>query len=285
MSRSIRRLAAGTLSLLAVLAGTAVVAAPAQAAGITGRVLVQSVTASSNTPAKTQKVTCPTGKVIISGGAYVDGPHTIRVDLLRPDPYGKYFEAGAHTTWGRPTWRLYVFGVCANPPAGLTYVTALPSAGNATSKYAFASCPAGKRAIGGGARAAQESGRNVVLDWVHPDGTLLGWAAHTMSAQGGEPDPWTTEAYAVCADPVGAQLEAAYTNPASPPATSVIVSCDSQQLLAAGGSVYYQSQATLGQAGLTGVYSNDLTWSVVFAGEDGTGNPETWTAHAYAICL
>lgn len=235
MSLSLRRLAAGTVSLLAVLAGAVAVAAPAQAATITGRQLVQAVSASSDTPTRTQKVYCPTGKVIISGGAYVDGHHTIRIDMLRPDSYGNFFEAGAHATYGRSTWRLYVYGICANPPAGLTYVTALPSASNAISQYAFAYCPSGKKVIGGGARVSPQAGRNVVLDWSHPEGGLLGWAAHSVVGQGGESDPWTTEAYAVCASPVGAHYEYDYTNPASPSASSVFTACDSGQLLAAGG--------------------------------------------------
>ena len=237
MSLSVRRLAAGTVSVLAVLAGTVAVALPAQAATLTGRQLVQSVTAPSTTPTKTQKVFCPAGKVIISGGAYVDGPHTIRIDLLRPDPYGKYFEAGAHTTWGRPSWRLYVYGVCANPPAGLTYVVTQSNPSNGNQRYAAAYCPKGMQVLGGGGRAATESGRNVVLDWVQP-GWPNAFVALTHAAEGGEPDPWTTEAYAVCAQPVGAVLKSASTGTASPSATSVFVSCATNQLVAAGGALF-----------------------------------------------
>lgn len=284
MSRSVQRFAAGTLSLLAVLAGATAVAAPAQAATLTGRQLVQSVTATSNTPAKTHKVFCPAGKVIISGGAYVDGPHTIRIHLLRPDSYGNFFEAGAHTTWGRPSWRLYVYGVCANPPSGLTYVVTPSKPANGDQRYALAYCPPGKRVLGFGGRAATEPGRNVVLDWVFPDGGLTAAIAQTHAAEGGEPNPWTTEAYAVCADPVGAHSEVAWTASGSPSATSVFVSCGTNQLVAAGGALFTESAGN-GQVGLTAVYSNDLTHSVVFAGEDGTGNPHSWSAHAYAICL
>ena len=285
MSLSLRRLAAGTVSLLAVLAGAVAVAAPAQAATITGRQLVQSVTASTQTPTKTHKVTCPAGKVIISGGAYADGPHTIRISMMRPNSYLNAFEATAHTTTGRPVWRLYVYGVCANPPSGLTYVTAGPSAGNANSQYAFAYCPGNKRAIGGGAWAAKESGRNVVLNWNQPEGGLLGWAAQSVAAQGGEPDPWTVEAYAVCADPVGATYEYEYTDVnASPSATSVFVSCDTNQLLAAGGAVFFKP-ASMGQSGFFGIYSDNLTHAVTFAGEDADGNSQPWYAFAHAICL
>jgi hypothetical protein len=283
MSRSIRRLAAGTLSLLAVLAGAVAVAAPAQAASLTGRQLVQSATANTQTSSKTHKVYCPAGKVIISGGAYVDGPHTIRINMLRPDSYGNYFEAAAHTTWGRPTWRLYVYGICADRPSGLTYVTASSAPNSTDQRYAAAYCPKGLQVLGGGGRAAIETGRNVVLDWVLP-GWPNSFVAQTHAAEGGEPDPWTTEAYAVCAQPVGAVLETASTGFASPSATSVFVSCDTNQLVAAGGALF-SSAPTTGQIGLFGVYSNDLTHSVVFAGEDGTGTAGTWRAGAYAICL
>lgn len=283
MSLSVRRLAAGTVSLLAVLAGTAAVAAPAQAATLTGRQLVQSVSAYTQTGSKVQKVNCPAGKVIISGGAYVDGPHTIRIDMLRPDSYGNYFEASAHVTWGRPTWRLYVYGVCADRPAGLTYVTATSAPNAGTHRYAAAYCPQGLRVLGGGGRAAIETGRNVVMDWVQP-GWPNAFSVLTHAAEGGEADPWTTEAYAVCAQPVGAVLKSAYTATASPSATSVFVSCASNQLVAAGAALY-SSPPTTGQVGLFGVYSNDLTSAVVFAGEDGTGTGGVWSASAFAICL
>lgn len=283
MSLSVRRLAAATVSVLAVLAGTVAVAAPAQGAGITGRELVQSVTANTQTGSKVHKVSCPAGKVIISGGAYVDGPHTIRITMLRPDSYGHYFEAAAHTTWGRPTWRLYVYGICADRPSGLTYVTASSAPNNTDQRYAAAYCPQGLRVLGGGGRAAIEAGRNVVLDWVQP-GWPNSFVAQTHAAEGGEVDPWTTEAYAVCAHPVGAVLKPAFTATASPSATSVFVSCNSNQLVAAGGALY-ASAPTTGQVGLFGVYSNDLTSAVVFAGEDHNGTAGKWSAGAFAICL
>lgn len=111
MSLSVRRLTAAAVTLLAALAGTAVLASPAHAAGLSGKERVTSATAKSTAPHKTHQVYCPTGKVAVSGGAYVDGPGTVRLDLLRPA--GAYFEAGATSTTGRPSWALHAYAICA----------------------------------------------------------------------------------------------------------------------------------------------------------------------------
>lgn len=265
---------------------TVVTAAPAHAvAGITGKVLVPSVSAYNSTTTKAHQATCPTGKVVISGGAFVEGPTTVRLVTTRPIPTARAWQAEAINFAGRAPWSLHVYAVCADQPPGLAYITSSSVPVSPGVRYATARCPDGRQAIGLGGRAALEPGRNVGLSYVTPAGAVTSAFAFSAEAQGGEPDPWTTVAYLVCAFPVGATI-VQEVGPSSSTAGQVLsVSCAPGTLLAAGGAVQAGSQVDHGQLGLLALYPDgSLTTSVVLANEDVDGYPKNWNLRAFALC-
>lgn len=284
MSLPTRRLVAAGLCVAAGLAGTALLAPSAQAVpGLTGKQVVSAASAADSTPTKTVQAKCPAGKAVISGGALVDGPAQVKLTELRPVQTGNLFSATARNTWGRASWRLFAYAVCADPPAGLAYVAgdSVPNAG--PQRIAVAACPAGKQVLGVGARAAVEAGRNVTLHVVFPPAQTA-WASST-EAQGGEPDPWTTRAYAVCADPVGA-TKVEVVGPLAPgDVQSSFASCAPGKLAAIGGIMFADVAANSGQIGLAGIYPDaTLTSGQVIGTEDHDGYAGSWSVSAYAIC-
>ena len=140
MSRTAAGLAA--LAALAALAGTVLLAPAAHAAPVlTGKQRVTAASAVTVSASKVVKAYCPTGKVVIGGGAYVEGPEHVKLSMLRPVQDGHYLEAEARNPWGREPWSLVTLALCADPPPGLTYTSAdsTPQAG--VVRTAAAACP------------------------------------------------------------------------------------------------------------------------------------------------
>lgn len=286
MSLPTRRLVAAGLCLAAGLAGTALLAPPAQAGpGLTGKQLVSAASANTSTPQKTQKAYCPAGKVVISGGAFISGPLHIKITMTRPQPTGNYWEAAATNPWGRASWSLSTYAVCAARPAGLVYVTedSVPDA--SSFRAAVAACPNGKQVLGVGARAAAEPGRNVTLNYVFAAGGGTTAFAGSNAAQGGEPDNWTTRAYAVCASPLGATYTSDNSPTGSASGRTAVTSCAPGRLAAAGGTIQSVAPAGNGEISFTSIYPDGtLTQGVARANEDHDGYGGNWTLGAWAIC-
>lgn len=287
MSLPIRRLLGAGLCLAAGLAGTALLAAPAQAApGLTGKQLVSASSAYTNAPHKTQKASCPAGKVVISGGAFVQGPLHVKINMLRPVETGNFYEAAANNPWGRSPWSLHTYAICADRPAGLQYLSA-DSVQNVGVKHSVSlPCPAGKQLIGLGGRAAAEPNRNVTLDYVVPiGGNGAGAFAGSVAAQGGEPLNWTATVYAVCANNLGATVEMDSSPTNSDGSRSMSSTCLPGKLAAVGGAVNSTVPGGNGQVGFGSIYPDaSLSEGVAIAHEDHDGYPGAWSLNSYAIC-
>lgn len=276
MSLTIRRVATAALCLAA---GTVVLAPPAHAApGVTGKVTVSGSSAYGDEPVKSAKAYCPAGKVVISGGGWAQGASYAELTLLRPVTSGNYFEASARSYSGRPLWKLFAYAVCANPPPGLAYLSWNSTTAPGADRTAKASCPAGRRVIGLGARVAAEPGRNVALATMMPLNGISAFVRTTMR-EGGEPDDWTTTAYVVCAS-VSTTVVTATSPVDSVTLKLVSVDCTPGWLAAIGGVI-----PANGQVSFEWVYPQDeLDGGWVRAREDQTGYNPTWSVQAYAIC-
>lgn len=286
MSLTIRRLATAGLCLAAGLVGTVLLTpAAAQAApGLTGKQFVSSASPST-TLAKTWDAKCPAGKVIISGGAYVDGPITIKLTEMRPVVTGNLFRASARNTYGRVSaWKLHVYAICANEPAGYSFLSANSTPSAQPQRSASIPCPQGKQALGVGGLAAQEANRNVTLDWVLPVSTV-GASSGSVAAQGGEPLDWTSTTYVICADNLGATASGANGTPNSVSTKIGNASCADGKLAAIGGGIKSSVSFTEGQIFLYGVYPDaTMTSGTVIANEDHDGYAGTWWLNTWAIC-
>lgn len=282
MALSIRRLATAGLCLAA---GTVLFAPSAQAApGLTGKQFVTS-SSPSTTLAKTWDAKCPTGKVIISGGAYIEGAPTIKLTEMRPVVTGNLFRAAARNTYGRVTaWKLHVYAICANEPPGYTYVSQ-DSTPNATPQRSVSiPCPNGKQALGVGGRAAAEPNRNVTLAWVTPVSNL-GASSGSVAAQGGEQQDWTSTTYLICSAPIGATVSGGNGSPTSTKVQIRSASCATGKLAAFGGAITTTANYQQGQMLLTGVYPDvTMTGGTIIATEDHDGYNGNWALTSWAIC-
>jgi len=272
------------------LAGLSVAAAggPPAAAGGGELEFVSSSSLTDTDPTKSWFVTCPTGKVILSGGAFLFGDTAgVHIDLLRPSPTGAFFEAAASRTAParrRGEWQLTVYGVCAARPAGLVYVDPAQSDSyDSPLRTALATCPAGKTLVGFGGRAAVEPGRDVALTVVQPSADLTRVVVQSWSGEGGETDDWTAEAYAVCADPLpSAELVRTTAGPDATDGKVAGSACPAgKQLHAIGAGIFNGA----GQAWYAGLYpAADLQSGTAVATEDPTGWAGAWFVTSFAIC-
>lgn len=267
--------------------GTSAATGPPATAGGSELEHVYSTSLMDADPTKSWSVTCPRGKVILSGGAYMLGDTTgVHIDLLKPAPTGTYFEAAASVTTSRRRgeWQLLVYGVCAPPPDGLEYVAPVQSDSyDSPLRTALATCPAGKELVGFGGRAAVEPDRNVALTVLLPSVDLTRVVVQSWAAEGGETDDWTAEAYAVCADPLPtAELIRTTDGPDDSNdkiATSVCPA--GKQLHAMGAGIFNAA----GQAWYAGLYpAEDLQSGTAIPVEDPTGMDYDWFVTSAGIC-
>jgi hypothetical protein len=90
-----------------------------------------------------------------------------------------------------------VIGVGPPGVSGLEILNVVTATDSATTKSATATCPAGKRVIGGGARALGAAGADIAVKETYPP-TTSQWAgvAKEVNAVGGN---WTLHVQAICA--------------------------------------------------------------------------------------
>jgi hypothetical protein len=113
---------------------------------------------------------------------------------------------GIHASKRRRVGRLYPLGRNGQFPAsvippgivGIEILNVVSASDSSTTKTATASCPTGKRVIGGGARAIGAAGADIAISQSYPP-TITQWAAVAteINAVGG---PWTLHVQAVCAN-------------------------------------------------------------------------------------
>jgi hypothetical protein len=91
------------------------------------------------------------------------------------------------------------YAVCADPPPGLELVRRQTVSSNDEIQTITASCPAGKY-LTGLAGGLQSAGGNGVIDDIVPDAGLSKVTVTGIAGEGGVPNPWTVDAYAICAN-------------------------------------------------------------------------------------
>jgi hypothetical protein len=281
------RAAVVAVTALAALGSAAATGPPATAGG-SDLEHVYSPSLMDLDPTKSWFVTCPRGKVVLSGGAYLLGDATgVHIDTLRPASDGSLFEAAASRTAPsrrQTEWQLVVYGVCAPPPAGLEYLPPVPSDSyDSPLRTALATCPAGKELVGFGGRAAVEPDRDVALTVLLPSADLTRVVVQSWAAEGGETDDWTAEAYAVCADPLpNAELIRTTDGPDDSNDKIATSICPAgKQLHAMGAGIFNAA----GQAWYAGLYpAEDLQSGTAIPVEDPTGLDWNWFVTSAGIC-
>jgi hypothetical protein len=191
--------------------GLVVALAAARAGAVTGYEVVSDVIAPSTVSSKSRTVTCPEGTFALGGGTTtldvdgnaVDGETLATIWASAPFAAPAATWTGAAYTTADPSlvaWGLRVDVICGDTP-GLETVTAFaPSSSNAT-KFTQALCPAGKVAIGGGARTSGTISTTQIHESVDSVdaayGVDPGWAA---VARGTAASTWNVQSVALCAD-------------------------------------------------------------------------------------
>jgi hypothetical protein len=178
---------------------------------------------------------------------------------------------------------------------GLVKVQSPATSDSRPYKTEVATCPDGKKIVGGGGSTlAAGDEENVALTRLEPSDNVDGTGADGYIATAAETAPgvsgdWWVQAYALCADASsvpGWDLNAAYTSTASDPKQQLSVGCDNsgQKVLGTGARIGIhslgQGQVVLQQAAalFTGLRARAQ------AQEDGTGYAGQWWLGAYAIC-
>ena len=102
--------------------------------------------------------------MIGAGADTSPGEGRVLIDSIRPDATlsSVTLHAGEDEAGTTANWYLQAFVICANAPVGLELVTAT-SLANSVTKSVTATCPAGKRLLGNGARITGAPGQ-VLLD-------------------------------------------------------------------------------------------------------------------------
>ena len=82
--------------------------------------------------------------------------------------------------------------------SGLERVDASTSSSSANSKSVVATCPSGKRVIGGGAQATGNGANKVSINQNFPDSSGNKWNAQAVEVVS-TGQPWQLQSYALCA--------------------------------------------------------------------------------------
>jgi hypothetical protein len=279
-----RRIITAGLALLAAGAATVLTGTPAQAVpGLSGPWHVSSIT--NGTDTKSVSVRCPEGTKPIGGGFFVSGGAGGRISVTRLQalsPSNTYAVTATEADDGAPgDWALHAYASCAPAPAGLIYVPFSTASNSSSSKVATATCPAGTRVHGTGARLLGDGGQ-VYLDDVQPSSDLTSVIASAYEDGSGYAGNWQLWAYAVCANPVNLSLQMADTRPADSTDDAVGVACPAGTWLHGwGGSI----NSATGRALFGGLYPNaTLTTAVALAVEENGGFGGNWYTRVFAIC-
>ncbi|HST66153.1 MAG TPA: hypothetical protein VLM05_13285 [Mycobacteriales bacterium] len=272
------------LALLAAAGANLLVSAPAHA--VPGLSFHSASTASNTTDTKSVSVACPAGTKPLGGGFFVSGGAGGRISVTRLQalsPSNTYAVTATEADDGAPgAWALHGYATCAPALPGLTYVSFSTGSDSTPAKIAIATCPAGKRVVGTGARLLGDAGQ-VVLDDVHPNAGLTSVSASAYEDGSGYAGNWNLYAYATCAtNPAGLVLATADTAPANSLDDAVGATCPgSTRLLSPGGSV----NGGTGHVFYGGIYpSADLTQAVAVTIEQNGGYGSNWWTQVSAIC-
>ncbi|TMR06946.1 hypothetical protein ETD83_02740 [Actinomadura soli] len=183
-----------------------------------------------------------------------------------------------------------VAGVAVAPAAsavgGLGRVVATGASDSLTQKSIAASCPVGKRVVGGGGEIIGGGGQ-VVLTQLRPvqDGAGGRYVVAGREDETGFTGNWSLRAYAVCADPLpGLQIVAATSATSSDQTRNLFAFCPSgTNMLGLGVQVNNGS----GQVHITAeanFFFDPPIANNVAAIEDSNGFAGNWSLTSYAVC-
>jgi len=172
---------------------------------------------------------------------------------------------------------------------GLQVVSAISPFNSLASKSITATCPAGKKVVGGGGRVnGGVSGGNakVGVTELRPfTGASDGFAVTGFESDNGFAGSWSVQAYAICANPVaGYQLVTNSNTPSSSSFQLTGVACPSgKRVIGAGARINNPAGQVSLQANNT---DNPLSTQATAAGyEDIDGFAGNWGLTSYAICI
>lgn len=267
-------------------AGAASVLTAPAASAVPGLSFASASSALDGTDTKSVSVPCPAGTVPFGGGFFISGGTGGRVSVTRLQalPPSNTFAVTATEVNGPDpaAWRLHGYAICGASPAGLTYVSFTTGTDSSSVKTATASCPAGKKLLGVGARLEGDGGQ-VLLDDIRPSAALTSATAVAYEDGTGYAGNWRLRAYGVCANPVAnLSLQTADTMPADSSDDAVGVNCPGgTKVHGVGGAI----TGATGRAMFGGLYpAANLSSAVAVTIEQNGGFNGDWYTRVYAIC-
>lgn len=160
-----------------------------------------STTGPTSSFAKSTSAACPTGKQVVSTGGEITGGNG-QVSIFRFGTLSSLRSVRVSAREDRDgfdgNWSVRAHAICANPLPGLELVTAESAADSFDSKSQAASCPSGKKVVGGGAEVGFNSSEAILKD-IHPSGNLSSIVASAEEDQAGSDKSWSVRAHAICA--------------------------------------------------------------------------------------
>ncbi|HEY0640629.1 MAG TPA: hypothetical protein VGD67_23615 [Pseudonocardiaceae bacterium] len=272
------------LVLLMLLTAGLLAPAPPASAALPGVELVWSpIVAPGSETTRSAVATCPAGKYVVGAFAFTSSaPHDVVITALVPTASSVYAFAREDQDGYAGDWLLTAQAYCADPPPGLTSVSAY-SVINSMNKQVSVTCPTGTRLLTAGWDVGSGAGQ-VYVNQLAP--SITGVSATGMEDQDGQAGNWRVNVHAVCADPLPGHVVQSATATASSADKTVLVDCGpGTRRLALGWTLYGvgggtpagQVHAQTGSAG-TG-------WMTLAANEDDDGYAGNWSAIARVVCL
>jgi hypothetical protein len=167
-------------------------------------------------------------------------------------------------------------------PAGLQLVTATSAVNSTDFKSASATCPAGKKVIGGGAQANGLTSAELLVTQAYPDGTNNRFVAGVWEDEGRTADTWSVTAFAICANPL-AGLEYVQT-PLYTNIHGTWATCPAGKKLVGMGGYISNSD---GQVALTGIFpasGSAPTRTETWVSEDDNGYSADYSIRSHSVC-
>ncbi|SCE67886.1 hypothetical protein GA0070558_102278 [Micromonospora haikouensis] len=276
-----RTTAVGGAALSALVLGQLALTGPV--AAVPG-LSIRTTTGPSNSVAKSQSATCPTGTTVIGGGGAITGSGLgqVGMDIMLPLAGGS-----AYSVTGREdengvagNWAVTASTLCAPAPSGLVTVSGSSAPSFGTSNWFEKSCPAGKHAIGVGGAVVGASNSEVILEdlRIQQNSVVVAGVEDGTGFAGS----WWLDATAICADPLpGEQRVVDDSSYSSAAVQSVVATCPAgTRVHGVGGEILGGE----GQVRLTEMRATSSTAVTVRAMEDENGFSSNWKVRAYAVC-
>lgn len=275
-----------TMVLVALLgAGAVSVLSAAPASAVPGLHFGTAASALDGTNTKSVSVACPAGTKPFGGGFFVTGGAGGRISVTRLQalPPSNAFSVVATEVAGPApaAWRLHGHAICGAAPAGLDYVSFSTVSNSTASKTAIATCPAGKKVIGTGARLDGDAGQ-VLLDDVRPSAGLSSVSVVAHEDETGFAGNWQLSAFAVCANPLANLTLQTAVTPTNSADDAVGVACPGgTRLHGLGGTI----TGATGRALFGGLFPDAaLTTAAGVTIEQSGGFAGNWHTTVHAIC-